>query len=97
MRITVQVPDDLEDRLRERADDLDTYVLDALREKVEREEHHEIQKRLLDKRGSGADASAYALNKLDRYDGDRDLPERLQAKREALKKRLSGDEPGATG
>jgi Arc/MetJ-type ribon-helix-helix transcriptional regulator len=94
MRITVRVPDDLGEDIKSRTDNVSAYVTEALREKIGREKRYEARKRLLKYAGKGeVDPDIYDLNKLWRYEGDRDLPAHLEEKKNALRETLEEKRP----
>lgn len=71
MRITVQVPDDLEAELKERTNDVSAYVLDALGEKLRKEKRDEVRQELLHFAGTGIDDGIYEINQKERREKGR--------------------------
>lgn len=98
MRITVRVPDDLGDEVKARTDNVSAYVTEALQEKVNREKRRRARLEILELAGKGdVDPDIYDLNKLWRYEGDRDLPEHLEEKKKALRQKLEKKRPDLFG
>jgi Arc/MetJ-type ribon-helix-helix transcriptional regulator len=74
MRITVRVPDDLGEEVKNRTDDVSAYVTDALTEKLQKEKRDEARRELLRYAGTGIDESLHEINQRERREGDRSFP-----------------------
>lgn len=74
MRITVRVPDDLGEEVKERTDNVSAYVTDALTDKLQREKREEARRKLLQYAGTGIDESLHEINQRERREGDRSFP-----------------------
>jgi len=76
MRITIRVPDDLGEKVKRRTDNVSAYVVDALTDKIEREEREEARREILEMAGSGdPEVDLHAINQRERREGDRTYPE----------------------
>jgi Arc/MetJ-type ribon-helix-helix transcriptional regulator len=74
MRITVRVPDELGEEVKDRTDNVSAYVTDALTEKLRKEKRDEARRELLRYAGTGIDESLHEINQRERREGDRSFP-----------------------
>lgn len=75
VRITVRLPDDVGEEVKQRTNNVSAYVTEALTEKLERERRRAARKELLRlaKEGGRSDADLHAINQRQRREGDRDV------------------------
>ena len=74
MRITVRVPDELGEEVKDRTDNVSAYVTDALTEKLRKEKRDEARRELLRYAGTGIDEALHEINQRERREGDRSFP-----------------------
>jgi Arc/MetJ-type ribon-helix-helix transcriptional regulator len=72
MRITVRLPDDLGEAVKQRTDNVSAYVSEAIAEKLRREKRRAARHRILEMTGgTSPDTDLHALNQRERREEDR--------------------------